>query len=193
MRTVMRAPTIDITTQPRNSGVSTCPACVAVPPRTLCTKSGMKAMAPNIAMPTRKTTTIVREMTGSRTSESGRIGSAARRSSDDEASEQDDRGAKPQQGRPGVATDRDQQRADAGEEQRRAEPVHLYLPRESCGGIRERDHGHAAEPERHVQIEDPPPVDSASVMYPPTSGPAIDATPQTPLKSACVRARSASV
>lgn len=29
-------------------------------------------------------------------------------------------------------------------------------------------------------------------MYPPASGPAMDATPQTPLKNACVRARSAS-
>ena len=96
-------------------------------------------------------------MTGSRTSESGRIGSAARRCASDEASEQDDRRGKPQAARPGVATDRDQQRADSREEQRRPQPVNLHLPRQSRGGIRERDDGHAAESERHVQIEDPPP------------------------------------
>ena len=157
MRTVIRAPTIDITTHPRKSGVSTCPACVAVPPWTLCTNSGMKAMAPNIAIPTRKTTTIVREMTGSLTSESGRIGSTAWRSSDDEASEQDDGRAKPEDGRARVSTDGNQQRADSREEQRRTQPVDLYLPREARSGIRECDDGHAAEPERHIQIEDPTP------------------------------------
>src|SRR5687767_15436746 len=76
----MRAPTIDITTQPRKSGVIAWPASVAVPPRTACTNSGMNAINPKSATPTRKTTSIERAITGDLNKSSGSSGSAARRS-----------------------------------------------------------------------------------------------------------------
>jgi hypothetical protein len=76
---------------------------------------------------------------------------------DDESTEQYDGCAQPCDGGARVATERNEQCADSREEQRRTQPVDLHLPGETRSGIGERDHRHAAEPERHIQIEDPTP------------------------------------
>ena len=95
MRTVILAPTTDIVTHPRKSGVSTWPAWVAVPPMTPCTKSGTNAMAPKSATPTRNTTISVREITGCASRSTGRIGSVCRRSTMTKATNRRQRDAPP--------------------------------------------------------------------------------------------------
>ncbi len=128
MRTVIFAPTTDIVTQPRKSGVSTWPASVAVPPITAWTNSGTNAMAPKSATPTRNTTASVREITGCASRSTGRIGSVCAALDDDEGHEERQRRRGPRH-HAGLGAEGDEQRADAGEEQRRAQPVHLHRRR----------------------------------------------------------------
>ena len=73
-----------------------------------------------------------------------------------------------------------------------SQPIHLHLPARARCGIREGDDRHAAEAKRHVQIEDPAPRQRIGDVAADKRA-RDEATPQTPLKSACVRARSASV
>ena len=74
-----------------------------------------------------------------------------------EPAKENDAGGQPGERRAGVAAERDEQRADAREEQGRAQPVDLHLPGHARARVGQRDHGHAAESEGDVQIEDPTP------------------------------------
>ena len=80
MREMICPPTMEVNSSPAIIGVSCRPELVGLRPRTICRKSGRKVIEPKSAIPMMKPTAELTTKMRLRKSDSGKIGSLARRS-----------------------------------------------------------------------------------------------------------------